>query len=82
MKLPETDEQWEVEVCRFIENYDFPVVGAWDGLHIHVNLQLKANFNFKKKYMVNNVALTSYNKRFLYAAIGAPGSAHDGRMLK
>ena len=31
MKLPETDEQWEVEVCGFIENYSFPAVGAWDG---------------------------------------------------
>ena len=82
VKLPETDKQWEVEVRRFIENYDFPVVGAWDGLYIHVSLQLKANFNFKKKYMVNNMALTSYNKRFFYVAIGAPGSTHDRRMLK
>ena len=24
----------------------------------------------------------SYNKRFLYVAVGAPGSAHDARMLK
>ena len=31
---------------------------------------------------MNNLALTSYNKRFLYAAIGAPGSTHDARMLK
>ena len=47
-KLPETDEQWEVEVRVFIENYDFLAVGAWDGCHIHVNSQLKANFSFKK----------------------------------
>ena len=32
--------------------------------------------------MMNNLALTSYNKRFLYAAVGAPGSTHDARMLK
>ena len=31
---------------------------------------------------MNNLALTSYNKRFLYAAVGAPGSTHDARMLK
>ena len=31
---------------------------------------------------MNNLALTSYNKRFLYAAIGAPGSTHDAKMLK
>ena len=82
VKLPETDEQWEVEVHGFIENYGFPAVGAWDGFHIHVNLQLKANFSFKKKCMVKNLALTSYNKRFLYAAVGAPESTHDARMLK
>ena len=35
-----------------------------------------------KKYTVNNLALTSYNKKFLYAAVGGPGSAHDARMLK
>ena len=62
--LPEIDEQWEVEVRGFIVNYGFPAVGAWDGFHIHVNSQLKANFSFKKKYTVNNLALTSYNKSF------------------
>ena len=31
---------------------------------------------------MSNLALTSYNKRFLYAAVGAPGSTHDARMLK
>ena len=65
VKLPDSDEQWEVEVGVFIENYSFPAVDAWDGFHIHVNSQLKANFSFKKKYTVNNLALTSYNKRFL-----------------
>ena len=31
---------------------------------------------------MNNLALTSCSKRFLYAEIGAPGSTHDARMLK
>ena len=47
-KLPETDEQWEIEVGGFIENYVFPAVAAWDGYYIHVNLQLKAIFSFKE----------------------------------
>ena len=79
MKLPETDEQWEGEVRGFIENYAFPAVSAWDGFYSHVNSQLKANYSFKKKYTVNNLALTSYNKRFLYEAVGAPGSNHDAK---
>ena len=32
--------------------------------------------------MMNNLALTSYNKRFLYAAVGATESTHDAKMLK
>ena len=31
---------------------------------------------------MNNLALTSCSKRFLYAEIGAPGSTHDARTLK
>ena len=31
---------------------------------------------------MNNLTFTSYNKRFLYVAIGAPESSHDARMLK
>ena len=29
-----------------------------------------------------NFGLTGYNKRFLHAAVGAPGSTHDSRLLK
>ena len=31
---------------------------------------------------MSNLALVGYNKRILYAAVGAPGSTHDARMLK
>ena len=82
VKLPETDEEWKAELRGFLENYGFPCVGAWDGFHIQINSTEKCNFSFKKKYTTNNLALTSYNKRFLYAAVGAPGCTHDARMLK
>ena len=29
-----------------------------------------------------NLGLINYNKRFVYAAVGAPGSTHDTRLLK
>ena len=51
VKLPETDEQWEVEVRGFMENYGFPAVGAWYGFHIHLNSQLTAKFSFKKSIL-------------------------------
>ena len=31
---------------------------------------------------MNNLTLTSNSKRFLYAAVGAPGTTHDATMLK
>ena len=31
---------------------------------------------------MTNLDLVSYNKMFLYAVVGAPGSAHDSRLLK
>ena len=31
---------------------------------------------------MTNLGLVSYNKIFLYAVVGAPGSAHDSRLLK
>ena len=62
VKLPETDDKWEAAVRGFIENYGFPCVGAWDGFHVHINSTEKCNFCFKRKYTINNLALTSYNK--------------------
>ena len=47
-----------------------------------VSTHLKQYFSFKKRYTVTNMALISYNKRFLYAAVGAPGSTHDSRLLR
>lgn len=80
--LPITDEDWEIEIRGFLENYEFPCVGAFDGFHVHISSKLKSYYSFKKKYTVNNLGLVSYNKRFLYAAVGAPGSTHDARLLK
>ena len=80
--LPRTEEDWEYEVKGFLENYGFPCIGAWDGFHVYVNSHLKNYFSFKKRYSMTNLGLVSFNKRFLYAAVGAPGSTHDARLLK
>ena len=40
--LPTTDEEWQSEIHGFIENYEFPSVGAWDGFHVYINSQLTA----------------------------------------
>ena len=31
---------------------------------------------------MKNLGLVGYNERFLYAAVGAPSSTHDARLLK
>ena len=48
--LPKRDEGWESEVKDFIENYEFPCVGAWDGFHVYVSSKLKLFYSFKKRY--------------------------------
>ena len=82
VRLPETDEEWMDELKGFTENYEFPCVGAWDGFHIYISSKLKNYFSFKKRYTMKNMGLIGYNKCFLYAAVGAPGSTLDARLLR
>ena len=82
VKLPLTEEEWGLELRGFIENYEFPCVGAWDGFHVYVSSKLKQFYSFKKRYTMTNLALVGNNKKILCAAIGAPGSTHRARTLK
>ena len=79
--LPKNQAEWETELKNFIENYEFLFVGAWDGFHVCVCSKLNLHFSFKKRYTVSNLGLVGYNKRILYAVVGAPGSTYDARML-
>ena len=80
--LPKTDEEWGSEVKGFIENYEFPCVGAWDGFHVYVSSKLKSFYSLKKRYSMSNFRLAGFNKRFSYYGVGAPRSTHDCRMLR
>ena len=82
VKMPASDVEWETQLRGFIENYEFPCVGAWDGFHVYISSKLKSFYSFKKRYTMSSMGLIGYNKCFLYAAVGAPGSTHDARMLK
>ena len=66
----------------FIENYEFPCIGAWDGFHVYMSIELKLFYSFKKRYSMSNLRLVWCNKKFLYYGVGAPGSTHDSRMLR
>ena len=80
--LPRTPEEWTNELQKFLENWEFPCVGAWDGFHVYVSTNLKNFYSYKKRYSVTNMGFIGYNKRFMWAAVGAPGSTHDSRLLR
>ena len=82
VKLPSSSNEWQEQLKGFIENYEFPCVGAWDGFHVYVSSKIKSYFSFNKRYTMSSLGLIGYNKSFHYAAVGAPGSTHDARMLK
>ena len=82
VKFPSSSDEWKRQTREFIENYEFTCLGAWDGFQVYVSSKIKSYFNFKKRYTMLCLELVSYNKSFLYAAVGAPCSTHDARILK
>ena len=82
VQMPKGIDEWSEELKNFLENWHFPCVGAWGGFHVYVSTRLKNFYSFKKRYSITNMALIGYNKRFLWASIGAPGSTHDARLLR
>ena len=80
--LPRNIDEWSQELKNFLENWEFPCVGAWDGFHVYISTKLKNFYSFKKRYSVTNMGFIGQNKRFMWAAVGAAGSTHDSRLLK
>ena len=80
--LPRNEEKWKNELNTFLENWEFPCVGAWDGFHVFISCNLKNFFSFKKRFSVTNMCFIEANKRFLWAGVGAPGSVHDSTLLQ
>ena len=80
--LPRNIDEWINELESFLEDWEFPCVGAWDGFHVYISTKLKNYFSFKKRYSVSSMGFIGSNKRFLWAAVGAPGSTHDSRLLR
>ncbi|XP_028394424.1 protein ALP1-like [Dendronephthya gigantea] len=80
--LPRNQSEWKEELRNFLENWEFPCVGAWDGFHVYVSTKLKNYFSFKKRYSVSSMGFVAADKRFYWAAVGAPGSTHDSRLLR
>ena len=80
--LPRNATEWIQELESFLKDWEFPCVGAWDGFHVYISTKLKNYFSFKKRYSVSSMGFIGSNKRFLWTAVGAPGSTHDSRLLR
>jgi hypothetical protein len=64
VKLPVDSSEWKQELKNFLENWEFPSVGAWDGFHVYVSTKLKNYFSFKKRYSVSCMGFITSNKKF------------------
>ena len=82
VKMPSTEQEWINETKGFIENYEFPCIGAWDGFHVYVCSKLKNHYNFKHRCWISNMGLVGYNKCFLNLTVEAPGNTHDTGFLR
>ena len=60
--LPKNEKEWKAELTLFLEDWEFPCVGAWDGFHVYINCHLKNFFSFRKRYSVTNMGLIAANK--------------------
>ena len=82
IKLPTREGGLVTKLKGFIENYEFPCIGAWDGFHVYISSKLKNFYNFQHRYSISNMALVGYYKRIFDLTVGAPDSTHDARFLR
>ena len=45
VKMPENEDEWKEGLKGFIENYEFPCVGTWDGFHVYIDQNIKVSIN-------------------------------------
>ena len=64
VRPPLTEEKWKLELHGFIENNEFPCVGAWDSFHVLCISKLKQFYNLKKHYAMTNLELVGNNVFF------------------
>ncbi|KAM4022315.1 uncharacterized protein ACNLHF_027482 [Anomaloglossus baeobatrachus] len=85
MQLPSTQE-WMHTSDEFLEKTVFPnCIGAIDGKHIRVKKppnSASRYFNYHKFFSVVILAMVDTNYCFLFADIGAYGSASDARIFR
>ncbi|KAJ6642957.1 Protein ALP1-like [Pseudolycoriella hygida] len=81
----QTQESWTEVADEFYTKWHFPnTVGAGDGKHIGIFCPPKSgseNFNYKKTFSVNLMALVDASYKFVMIDVGASGSNHDATVF-
>ena len=67
---------------KFLRELGIPMCWGMGWVPHIYKYQIKNYFSFKKRYSVSSMGFIASNKRFLWAAVGAPGSTHDSRLLR
>ena len=84
MTCPTTPEGWRAISDNFLQKWNFPhTCGALDGKHIACKCPPKSGsryFNYKGFYSVVLMALVDADYKFVWADIGATGSASDAHI--
>ena len=55
--LSASEDEWRNECKNFLENYEFPCIGAWDGFHVQAATSLKNYCSIKNKYTITSMGL-------------------------
>ena len=84
MTCPTTPEGWRAISDNFLQKWNFPhTCGALDGKHIACKCPPKSGsqyFNYEGFYSVVLMALVDADYKFVWADIGATGSASDAQI--
>ena len=81
LKLPSTPQEWKDVANDFSVKWNYHnCIGALDGTHIPIRKPIGAGiayYNYKKFHSIILLGLVDANYKFMYAHIGAAGSAGD-----
>jgi len=84
--LPSTPAQWKEVARGFSERWNFHhCLGAIDGKHVMIKKPPRSgtrNFNYKGFFSIVLMAVVDADYKFIWASVGAPGSASDGGIFK
>ena len=85
MTCPRTPQEWEPVIRGFDKRWNFPhTCGAIDGKHVAIRKPPKSGsfyYNYKGFFSIVFMAVVGPDYKFLYADVGAMGSASDGQIF-